>query len=182
MVYRPACRVAVNLRAIAGAPWVACSQRPWFCLGFVLQLLNVVRSTPPDKIIEVYVGDSPLQWITWSRQPGVSLMGDAAHSMLPTLGRSPECELFGKFAFSPSRSTRQLEQSYFCWSGIVGLERLDAAATILCTLVVAPQSILDPVSNRQGETRGLEAVTKPLPTLALPGSLCRAIGSRYNLI
>lgn len=57
---------------------------------FSPQLLNVVRSTPPDKIIEVFVGDSPLQWTTWSKQPGVSLMGDAAHSMLPTLGMSPE--------------------------------------------------------------------------------------------
>lgn len=55
----------------------------------ILQLLNVVRSTPPSKIIEVFVGDIPLQWTTWSRQPGVSLMGDAAHCMLPTLGKPP---------------------------------------------------------------------------------------------
>ncbi|CAB1104657.1 unnamed protein product [Ectocarpus sp. CCAP 1310/34] len=51
----------------------------------VEEVRNVVRNTPPNKIIEVYVGDSPLQWTTWSKQPGVSLMGDAAHSMLPTL-------------------------------------------------------------------------------------------------
>lgn len=57
------------------------------------QLRNVVRSTPPNKIIEVYVGDSPLQWTTWSKQPGVSLMGDAAHSMLPTLGTSQRYDL-----------------------------------------------------------------------------------------
>ncbi|CBN74164.1 Flavoprotein Monooxygenase [Ectocarpus siliculosus] len=53
--------------------------------GWPEEVRNVVRNTPPNKIIEVYVGDSPLQWTTWSKQPGVSLMGDAAHSMLPTL-------------------------------------------------------------------------------------------------
>lgn len=54
------------------------------------QLREVVRLTPPNKLIEVYVGDSPLQWRTWSRQPGVSLIGDAAHAMLPTFGKPIE--------------------------------------------------------------------------------------------
>lgn len=52
-----------------------------------LQVRDMVRKTLPSRLIEVYVGDSPLQWQTWSRQPGVSLIGDAAHAMLPSLGK-----------------------------------------------------------------------------------------------
>lgn len=46
----------------------------------------MVECTQPDKLIEVFVGDSTLHWRKWSQEPGVTLIGDVAHAMLPSLG------------------------------------------------------------------------------------------------
>lgn len=76
------------------------------------QLREVVRLTPPNKLIEVYVGDSPLQWRTWSRQPGVSLIGDAAHAMLPTFGK-PVAVIFRISSIVTEKIPRDLERTKY---------------------------------------------------------------------
>ncbi|CAM9349356.1 unnamed protein product [Choristocarpus tenellus] len=50
------------------------------------EVKDVVRNTANSRMIVTNVADSPVQWLRWSKEPSVTLIGDAAHAMFPSLG------------------------------------------------------------------------------------------------